>query len=113
MNAKGGGAWSESATAETLPNRGPLPVGSLVGPDLQVGDGTDDLDVSAAFEDPDSDTLTYDASSSAPGIAQARTSGSRVTLTPVAQGAATIEVTATDIAGSNTTRWSMTTTVTG
>ena len=101
-NAKGGGAWSESAIVETLPNRAPLPVGSLVGPDLQVGDGTEDVDVSGAFEDPEDDTLTYDASSSAPGIARARTSGSRVTLTPVAGGNATITVTATDIAGSNT-----------
>ena len=58
--------------------------------------------MSGAFEDPDDDTLTYDASSSAPGIAQARTSGSQVTLTPVSQGNATITVTATDIAGSNT-----------
>ena len=102
VNAKGGGAWSESATVETLPNRAPLPVGSLVGPDLQVGDGNEVVEVSGAFQDPDSDTLTYDASSLAPGIAQARTSGSRVTLTPVAQGNATITVTATDIAGSNT-----------
>ena len=79
-----------------------MPVGSLVGPDLQVGDGTEELDVSGAFDDPESDTLTYDASSSTPAVAQARTSGSRVTLTPVAQGMATITVTATDIAGSNT-----------
>ena len=102
VNAKGRGTWSESTIATTLPNRAPLPVGSLVGPDIQVGDGTEDLEVSGAFEDPDSDTLTYDASSSAPGIAQARTSGSQVTLTPVSQGNATITVTATDIAGSNT-----------
>ncbi len=102
VNAKGRGAWSQSATATTLPNRAPQPVGSLVGPALQVGDASEDVDVSGSFEDPDGDTLTYDASSSAPGIAQARTSGSRVTLTPVAEGTAAITVTATDVAGSNT-----------
>ncbi len=102
VNDQGSGAWSETVVAETLPNRAPLPVGSLVGPDLQVGDGTKDVDVSRAFEDPDGDTLTYDASSSAPGIAQAWASGSQVTLTPVSQGNATITVTATDVGGSNT-----------
>ena len=88
VNAKGGGVWSESKTVETLPNRAPLAVGSLVGPDLQVGEGNESLDVSAGFEDPDMDTLTYDASSSAPAVAEARTSGSRVTLTPVGRGTA-------------------------
>ena len=102
VNDKGSGAWSETVVAETFPNRAPLPVGSLVGPDLQVGDGTEDVDVSGAFEDPDDDTLIYGASSSAPGVAQARASGSQVALTPVARGDATITVTATDIAGSNT-----------
>ena len=102
VNAKGGGAWSESATVETLPNRAPIAVGSLVGPVLQVGDGNESVDVSSGFEDPDMDTLTYDTSSSVPGVADARMSGSRVTLTPVARGNATITVTATDVAGSNT-----------
>ena len=102
VNDKGGGVWSAPESRQTLSNRAPLPVGSLVGPDLQVGDGTEDVDVSAAFEDPDGDTLTYDASSSAPAVAQADASGSLVRLTPVAPGAAVITVTATDIAGSNT-----------
>ena len=83
-------------------NRPPLPVGSLTGPALQVGDGNETLKVSNAFEDPDGDALTYGASSSSPSVAGAAVSGSRVTLTPLARGTATITVTATDIAGSNT-----------
>ena len=94
---------SASQTFEVVvPNRAPLPVGSLVGPDLQVGDGNDVVEVADAFEDPENDALTYGASSSAPGVAGAAVSGSRVTLTPLARGRATITVTATDVTGSNT-----------
>ena len=88
VNAKGDGDWSDTELRETLPNREPLAVGSLVGPDLQVGDGNEVVEVSGAFEDPDDDTLTYGASSSAPAVAGASISGSRVRLTPVAAGTA-------------------------
>ena len=101
MNAKGGGAWSETTIVETLPNRAPRAADLLAAPDLQVGDGSEDVDVSGAFEDPDDDMLTYDASSSAPGVAKADVLGSSVRLTPVAPGTATITVTATDLAGTN------------
>ncbi len=83
-------------------NEPPETVGTLAGQDLQVGDGDESVDVSGGFRDVDGDTLTYGASSSAPGVARARASGSRVTLTPVAAGVATITVTATDVTGSNT-----------
>ena len=54
VNAKGEGAWSAPATATTLPNRAPQPVGSLAGLDLQVGDGAASTSTSrSAFEDPD------------------------------------------------------------
>ncbi len=102
VNEAGGGGWSATVMQETLPNRAPSAVGSLTGPDLQVGDGNGVVDAAAAFEDPEDDTLTYAASSLSPGVAGASVSGSRVTLTPVARGNATITVTATDIAGSNT-----------
>ena len=94
-----------SATQEfevTVVNRAPQAVGSLVGPGLQVGDGNQSMDIVDAFEDLDEDRLTYSASSSAPAVAQASVSGSRVTLRPVGRGTATITVAATDIAGSNT-----------
>ncbi len=83
-------------------NYPPQPVGTLTGPDLRVGAGNGVVEVAAAFEDPENDTLTYAASTSAPAVAGASVSGSRVTLAPVGLGNATITVTATDIAGSNT-----------
>ena len=83
-------------------NHPPAALGSLPGVSLQVGDGARQVDVSGAFEDPEMDALSYDASSSTPGVAQVRISGSQAVLTPVARGDATITVTATDVAGSNT-----------
>ena len=101
VNDKGAGGWSATMMQETLPNRAPSAVGSITGPDLQVGDGSESVEVLAAFEDPEDDALTYGASSSAPAVAGASASGSRVTLTPVGRGTAAITVTATDVAGSN------------
>ncbi len=101
VNDRGSSPWSATMSASTLRNRAPVAVGSLVGPDLRVGDPDRVVDVAGAFEDPDTDALTYDASSSAPGVAGASASGAQVTLVPVARGTATITVTATDIAGSN------------
>ena len=96
---------NRSATQEfevTVVNRPPLPADPLADAALQVGEGAEVVEVADAFEDPDQDTLTYGASSSAPGVAGAAVSGSRVTLTPLARGRATITVTATDVTGSNT-----------
>ena len=83
-------------------NQPPLPVGVLADLTLRVGGGTETVTVSGAFRDPDSDTLTYAASSSATSVATVSTSGAVVTITPVAAGRATISVTATDASGSNT-----------
>ena len=59
------------------------------------------VDVASAFRDPDSDALTYTASSSQTSFATVSVSGSQVAVTPVAAGRAVITVTATDAAGSN------------
>ena len=83
-------------------NQPPLPVGVLADVTLRVGGGTETVTVSGAFRDPDSDTLTYAASSSATSVATVSTSGAVVTITPVAAGRTTISVTATDASGSNT-----------
>ena len=96
---------SNESTSQTFEvevvNRGPEAVGRLTGPDLQVGDGNVTLEVSNSFEDPDGDTLTYGAWSESPWRATAALSGSRLTLTPLAPGKATITVWALDIAGAN------------
>ena len=79
-------------------NRAPAPTGAL--PDRTLApDDTVNVDVSRAFTDPDGDALTYAVSSSAPRVVAARAAGALVTLTAVADGSATIRVTATDPGG--------------
>ena len=76
-------------------NRPPAAAGTL--PDLHLTlHGSLDVDVSAAFVDPDGDALTYSVSSSAPDVATVLAAGARVTATAVAPGRAEIEVRATD-----------------
>ena len=99
----GGSGMSATQTFEAeVANRPPVTVGTLVDQSLRVGDGAVEVDVSGGFDDADSDTLTYDASSSAPGTASVMMSGAEVTITPAAAGDAQITVTATDVTGSNT-----------
>ena len=57
------------------------------------------VNVSGAFVDPDGNALTYTVSLSAPQVVAARAAGALVTLTAVAEGVATIRVTATDPGG--------------
>ena len=79
-------------------NRSPAPAGTL--PDrLLTLPGTLDVDVSAAFVDPDGDALTYAVSSSAPSVVTVSAAGAQVTLTAVSAGTATIRVTAMDPGG--------------
>ena len=96
-----GGEPVRSATVvvNTPGNSPPLPVGTLSDRWLHAGDEAG-VEVGKAFEDPEGDTLTYTAASSATGVVMVSVSGSRVTITPVATGTATITVTATDAGGS-------------
>ena len=82
-------------------NQPPARLGVVADLTLQVGGDDGAVTVSGAFRDPESDTLTYEASSSATTVATASTTGDVVTITPVAAGRTTITVTATDAAGSN------------
>ena len=81
------------------PNRPPEAVGTLPAVRLSEPGAALEVDVSAAFGDPDGDPLTYTASSSVPRAVTARVAGARVALTAVDIGLATIEVTATDPEG--------------
>lgn len=81
---------------ETAPNRAPTAVGVVPARTLTVGGGALAIDVAPYFDDPDRDSLTYEATSSDTGIVTAGVSGSTVTLAPVAGGAATVTVTARD-----------------
>ena len=81
-------------------NQAPLAVGILPDRQLTVGATAVDVDIAAAFQDPDNDTLTYGASSSLTSVATVSRSASVVTITPVAAGRTIITVTATDASGS-------------
>ena len=83
-------------------NQPPVPVGALEDLTLRVGAGTREVDVAGAFQDPESDTLTFGVSSSATSVATVTRSVAQLTISPVAAGRTTITVTATDADGSNT-----------
>ena len=80
-------------------NRPPEAVGALSPLRIGLNEGSATVNVSGAFRDPDGDPLTYGATSSAVQVAAVSVSGSRVAVTPVSNGAATIRVTATDPGG--------------
>ena len=85
-------------------NQAPEAVGTLPDVELPDVDATREVDVSGAFTDPDDDALTYTATSSAPQVVTVLAVGSRVTLTGVGEGAAAIQVTATDPDGLSATQ---------
>ena len=95
----GGEAVRSAVVVNTSGNSPPVPVGTPPDRWLHVGDAAG-VEAGAAFQDPEDDTLTYTAGSSATGVARVSVSGTRVTITPVAAGTATITVTATDAGGS-------------
>ena len=80
-------------------NRAPRATGSIPAQALMVGGSAASVNVARYFTDADGDALTYTARSSRGGVVTAAVSGSSVTLTPVAAGAATVTVTARDPAG--------------
>ena len=78
------------------PNRPPEPAAPLGPLTIPVDAPPEVVDVLGAFRDPDGDTLTYTVVSSDPSVASVVMNGSMVTVTPVAEGVATVTVTATD-----------------
>ena len=77
------------------PNRAPTAVGSLSARSLARGRALE-LDVESAFADPDGDKLTYAVSSSSSVVVAVRLEGTRVTLTGMGAGQASVTVTAID-----------------
>ena len=79
-------------------NRPPAAAGSLPDRSLRRHERLD-VDLSAAFADPDGDALSYAVTSSAPEVVTVLASGARLTLSAAGTGAATIRVTAVDPGG--------------
>ena len=75
---------------------GPEATGEINPMTLMVGGDPGSVDVADNFSDPDEQMLTFTAMSSDEGAATTMVSGSTVTVTAVAEGMATITVTATD-----------------
>ena len=78
-----------------VPNRDPEKEGTIADQTVSKG-SSKQLTVSGYFSDPDMDSLRYSARSSATGKATVSVSGSKVTISGVAEGTATVTVTAED-----------------
>ena len=77
---------------------GPVTVGTIPAQTVDVG-STVPVDLDGYFSDPDSDTLTYTATSGYTSRATVSVSGSTLTINGIAAGIARIAVTATDPSG--------------
>ena len=90
-----GGLTATQIFPVVVPNRAPAVARAI--PDQTVDSGeTVGVDISSVFNDPDGDSLTYEAVSSDPATADVVVYGNTVAISGVARGEATITVTATD-----------------
>ena len=93
-----GGLRAEQVFEVTVPNRAPVPVGTIADREVEV-DSVGELDVGSYFSDPDGQVLEYSAVSSSPDLATVTVSGSVLTTAGVAAGRTTVTVRATDPGG--------------
>ena len=98
-----GGLSAEQSFAVTVPNRAPVPVGTLPALDLIVGE-SQTIDVSGAFSDPDGDALSYTATSSKAEVASVVVAGTIVIVAAAGAGDAVVTTIATDGAGLSATQ---------
>ena len=93
-----------TVTVTVVPsNRAPEAVHSIAAVNLTAGGAVALVDVAGRFTDRDADLLTYSAVSLDTAIATVEVMGSMVTFTPVAAGATTVEITASDPHGERAT----------
>ena len=98
-----GGLQGQSSFQVTVPNRAPLPRGTIPSMTIAAGE-TASFDVSQYFSEPDGETLVYSAASSDPAIATVSVTGSSVAVTGTAKGTTTVAVMATDPGGLSATQ---------
>lgn len=79
-------------------NQAPISVGSIPAQEIPATD-TITVDVSAYFNDPDNDRLTYSATTSNASVATATVAGAIVSVVALTKGTATVTVTARDPGG--------------
>ncbi|WP_426451763.1 Ig-like domain-containing protein [Paenibacillus sp. S-38] len=97
-----GGTVSGSFTVKV--NRKPEAAGSLTGQTITIGEGSQTVDFSGLFTDPDGDSWTIEAVSADPGLAGVSVTDKQVHLTPVAAGSTSVTVTAKDGRGGSLSR---------
>ena len=93
-----GGLSAEQSFTVTVPNRSPVVSDSIADQELSRGAKVT-LDMAAHFDDPDGDSLTFEAASSDSAVALVPVSDGSVKVSALALGVATITVTATDPGG--------------
>ena len=98
-----GGLQGQQILPVMVPNRPPMPRGTIGSITVQVG-RTESVDVSSYFAEPDGEALTYSATSSNPAVATVLSAGSTVRVTALAKGTTTVTVTATDPGGLSATQ---------
>ena len=94
-----GGLRARQTFEAVVANRPPVAVGRLPALSLRVSDRVRSVNVSDAFEDPDRDALTYEATSLDTSVATVEVSDSTVRVTPLSSGTTTVTVTAEDDGG--------------
>ncbi len=98
-----GGLEADAEFEVRVPNRKPMPEGTIQDRAVEVGDSRS-VDVKQYFRDPDGDTLTYTSTSSDTGKLTVSESGSPVRFTGVAEGSSRVTVTARDGGGLTATQ---------
>ena len=87
----------------TVPNRAPMAVDTIPAQMLFRGEMAT-LDLTPYFIDPDGDSLAYSAATSDAAVVTVSTSGGSATVNAVAQGEATVTITAVDTEGLGATQ---------
>ncbi|WP_419165239.1 Ig-like domain-containing protein [Candidatus Palauibacter sp.] len=96
-------AAQNSGVTVLAENRAPVAIGAVPRQSMDAG-GSLMVDVSSYFSDPDGDVLGYEAASTDTDVVTAVVSGSVVTINAVADGTATVSVSATDPDGLSATQ---------